>query len=222
MNDPLILSFAVIAGVALGGIFFGGLWWTIRRGASSSRPARWFLVSALLRMSVALVGFYFVGAGEWQRLVACLAGFIVARLLVMRLTRLPANATDPTAGANEPHPFFIPQLAQPKNNMIIQINTDHTINGSEQLDAEIKAIAHSALSHHQDRLSRVEVHVTDENGAKSGGSDIRCVMEARPAGLQPVAVTHNAGELADAVTGAAQKLKTALDTTFGKLKQHQS
>ncbi|MEO6246051.1 MAG: HPF/RaiA family ribosome-associated protein [Opitutaceae bacterium] len=106
--------------------------------------------------------------------------------------------------------------------MIIQINTDHTIKGSEQLNAEIKASVHSALSHHQDRLSRVEVHVTDENGAKGGGSDIRCLMEARPAGLQPVAVTHNAGELAEAVSGAAEKLKASLDHTLGRLQRHQS
>jgi len=105
--------------------------------------------------------------------------------------------------------------------MIIQINTDHTITGSEQLTAEIEATVRSSLSHHQDRLSRVEVHLSDENGGKSGGNDIRCAMEARPAGLQPMAVTHNAGELDEAVSGAAQKLKAALETTFGKLQHHQ-
>jgi len=105
--------------------------------------------------------------------------------------------------------------------MIIQINTDHTINSSDPLTAEIEAAVHSSLSHHEGRLSRVEVHLSDENGAKSGGNDIRCVMEARPAGLQPIAVTHQAGELEEAITGAAEKLKAALETTFGKLQDHQ-
>lgn len=106
--------------------------------------------------------------------------------------------------------------------MIIQINTDHTIQGSEQLNAEIEATVHSSLSHHESRLTRVEVHLTDVNGAKSGGNDIHCVMEARPAGLQPVAATHNAGELDEAVSGAAKKLKASLETTFGKLHDHQT
>jgi len=105
--------------------------------------------------------------------------------------------------------------------MIIQINTDHTIHGHDPLTAEIEATVRRSLSHHEGRLSRIELHLSDENGAKSGGNDIRCVMEARPAGLQPVAVAHHAGELADAVTGAAQKLNAALETTFGKLQQHQ-
>jgi len=106
MNDPLILGLAVVAGVALGAIFFGGLWWTIRRGALSSRPALWFLGSALLRMSMALAGFYFVGGGEWPRLVACLAGFLVARLLVTRLALAPASATGPAAGTKRASSLF--------------------------------------------------------------------------------------------------------------------
>jgi F1F0 ATPase subunit 2 len=84
MNETWILGLAAVAGLALGVIFYGGLWLTIRHGTSSPRPAFWFLISALLRMGVALAGFYFVGGGVWQRLVACLVGFIVARLLVMR------------------------------------------------------------------------------------------------------------------------------------------
>lgn len=106
--------------------------------------------------------------------------------------------------------------------MIIQINTDHTIHGHSQLTAEIEATVRSSLSHHEGRLSRVEVHLSDENGAKSGGNDIRCVMEARLAGLQPVAVTDHAGDVVEAVDGAAVKLKAALDHTLGRLHQHQS
>ncbi len=87
MNENLSLALALVAGIMLGVIFFGGLWWTIRKGASSKRPALWFLVSFLLRMSIAMAGFYFIGREHWERLLACLLGFIIARLVVTRLTR---------------------------------------------------------------------------------------------------------------------------------------
>lgn len=87
MNDPLSMILAGAAGMVLGAIFFGGLWWTIQKGVSSPHPASLFLTSALLRMAIALTGFYFVSGGQWQRLLACLVGFIVARLAVTWLTR---------------------------------------------------------------------------------------------------------------------------------------
>jgi F1F0 ATPase subunit 2 len=87
MNEFLILALALVAGLLLGAIFFAGLWWTVRKGVSSKHPALWFLGSMLLRMSMVLLGFYFVGRGDWQRLVVCLLGFSIARYIVMRLTR---------------------------------------------------------------------------------------------------------------------------------------
>ena len=87
MNDPLALVLAFIAGISLGAIFFGGLLWTVRKGASSKRPALWFLGSMLVRTSITLTGFYFVSGGRWERLVTCLLGFVVARFAVMWLTR---------------------------------------------------------------------------------------------------------------------------------------
>jgi F1F0 ATPase subunit 2 len=89
MNNFLILALALVAGLLLGTIFFGGLWWTVRKSVSSEHPALWFLGSMLLRMSLVLTGFYFVGRGDWQRLIVCLLGFIIARFIVMRLTRTP-------------------------------------------------------------------------------------------------------------------------------------
>ena len=68
-------------------MYFGGLWWTVRKGISSNRPALWFLGSLLLRMSLTLAGFYFVSGNRWERLLACLIGFLIARLVVTRLTR---------------------------------------------------------------------------------------------------------------------------------------
>ena len=60
MNEALILGFSWVAGVLLGAIFFGGLWWTIRKGMASQIPALWFSGSLLLRTGIALAGFYFV------------------------------------------------------------------------------------------------------------------------------------------------------------------
>jgi F1F0 ATPase subunit 2 len=78
---------ASLAGFLLGALFFGGLWWTIGRGVASGQPAVWFACSLLLRMSVVLAGFYFVLGGHPERLLPCLGGFVVARLIVTRLTR---------------------------------------------------------------------------------------------------------------------------------------
>lgn len=95
MNEPLSLAFAVFAGALLGAMFYGGLWWTVRQGASSRRPALLFLGSLLLRMGVALTGFYFVSGGHWQRLLLCLLGFVLARLAVTWLTRPPCKNQPP-------------------------------------------------------------------------------------------------------------------------------
>ena len=87
MNELLSLMAALVMGVLLGAIFYGGLWWTVRRGVSSKRVALWFLGSLLLRMGVTLAGFYLVSAGRWERLLLCLLGFVMARLAVIRMTR---------------------------------------------------------------------------------------------------------------------------------------
>ena len=100
MNETLTLAPAWAAGAALGAIFFGGLWWTIRMGVSSARPALWFFSSLLLRMGVVLAGFYFLSGGRWERLLASLAGFVMARLAVTWLTRPSANKTLPAPEAS--------------------------------------------------------------------------------------------------------------------------
>ena len=91
MNETLRLAPALVTGVLLSAMFFGGLWWTVRKGVSSQRPALWFFGSLLLRMSTALAGFYFVSGGHWERLLVCLLGFVTARLIVTRLTRPPVE-----------------------------------------------------------------------------------------------------------------------------------
>jgi F1F0 ATPase subunit 2 len=92
MNEVWIILLALLAGVLLGTIFFGGLWWTVEKGLSSKQPAILFAVSMLLRTAVALGGFYYVSRGDWHRLVSCLVGFVIARLLVMRFTRVPTES----------------------------------------------------------------------------------------------------------------------------------
>jgi F1F0 ATPase subunit 2 len=94
MNEVLTLVSAGAAGVVLGAIFFGGLWWTVRKGLSSQQPALWFFGSLLLRMSIALAGFYFVGRDHWERLLACLFGFVIGRLILTRLTPLAERPVD--------------------------------------------------------------------------------------------------------------------------------
>ena len=87
MNETLSLVQALVTGALLGAMFFGGLWWTVQKVVSSQWPALWFLGSLLLRTSIALAGFYFVALGHWERLVVCLIGFVIARLIVARLIR---------------------------------------------------------------------------------------------------------------------------------------
>jgi F1F0 ATPase subunit 2 len=87
INETLSLALALLTGVLLGATFFGGLWWTVRKCVSPKQPALWFFGSVLLRMSTALAGFYFIAHGHWERLVACLLGFVMARVIVTWLTR---------------------------------------------------------------------------------------------------------------------------------------
>ena len=93
MNETLSLVLVFVAGVLLGALFFGGLWWTVQKGLSSQRSAFWFFVSLLLRMSITLAGFYFVSGSHWERLLLCLLGFVIARLIVTRFTRAAEKPT---------------------------------------------------------------------------------------------------------------------------------
>lgn len=86
MSELLHLAPPCAGGLLLGAMFFGGLWWTLRRGLASERPALWFFGSLLLRTSVALGGFYLVSGGDWERLLACILGFVIARFMATSLT----------------------------------------------------------------------------------------------------------------------------------------
>jgi F1F0 ATPase subunit 2 len=96
MSDLPNLTLAFVAGLFLGGFFFGGLWWTVQRGLNSANPALWFFSSLILRTALLVVAFYYVAQGHWSSLLACLAGFLVGRfLIVRRLTRDPAENHTP-------------------------------------------------------------------------------------------------------------------------------
>ena len=93
MNDMMLLAAAPLAGMLLGMMYFGGLWWTVRKGLASPKPAQWFIVSLVVRLGLTLTGFYLVASADWKRLLACLLGFIVARAIVIRLTGISTEAS---------------------------------------------------------------------------------------------------------------------------------
>ncbi|MBU4525492.1 MAG: HPF/RaiA family ribosome-associated protein [Desulfomicrobium sp.] len=107
--------------------------------------------------------------------------------------------------------------------MKIQINVDRNIEGHEALAVQFSGAVQSVLSRISEHITRVEVHLSDENSNKKGGNDdIRCMMEARVEGRQPIAVTHRAATLDQAVDGAAEKLTISIKSTLGRLSDQES
>ncbi len=104
--------------------------------------------------------------------------------------------------------------------MKIQFNTDVNIKGTEAFAAKVSATIEQALARFKDHVTRVEVHLSDENASKNGTLDQRCMLEARLEGRQPVAVTEHAATMDQAVQGAAHKLARLLESTLGRLHSH--
>ncbi len=104
--------------------------------------------------------------------------------------------------------------------MKIQINTDSNISGNESRNAPLIALLSEGLSRFSDQITRLEVHLSDEDGNKEGVNDIRCMLEARLEGRPPVAVTNQANTRELAVKGAMDKLKNTLTTLLGRLRNH--
>ena len=102
--------------------------------------------------------------------------------------------------------------------MHIQVNTDNTIEGGTELTTAIEDIARSKLDAVAAQVTRIEVHLRDENAQKGGADDKRCMAEARPEGRAPIAVTHHADTVQGAAIGALDKLRSALDRELGKLR----
>ena len=104
--------------------------------------------------------------------------------------------------------------------MQIQINTDSNIEGREELATESRTVVEDSLSRFSDHITRVEVHLSDENRRKVGGEDKRCMIEARIEGRQPITVHEQAATLDQAIHGAAGKLKRLIETTLGQHPDH--
>jgi ribosome-associated translation inhibitor RaiA len=104
--------------------------------------------------------------------------------------------------------------------MQIQFNTDNNVTGNEGLIASSTSLISEELSRFSQQITRVEVHFSDEDGNKDGGNDKRCMMEARLAGMKPIAVTNNAHTPEQALFGAIDKLKTSLEKITGRLKDY--
>ena len=102
--------------------------------------------------------------------------------------------------------------------MQIQFHTDNHVHGEASLADWAERELRDRLRRFADHLTRIEVHVSDINGARAGELDKRCKLEARLAGRPPLAVSHDAGKVADALHGAAEKLLRALDSALGKVR----
>lgn len=100
--------------------------------------------------------------------------------------------------------------------MQIQINTDNHIEGHDTLATWATAEVKGALGRHADQITRVEVHLREENGDKNGKHDKCCVLEARLQGRPPLAVTEHADNLHQAVTGATTKMNRLIESTLGR------
>jgi ribosome-associated translation inhibitor RaiA len=101
--------------------------------------------------------------------------------------------------------------------MIIQINTDDNVNQSDAQPKQTESTIRNVLDRFADQVTRVEVHLSDENSnKKSGVADMRCLLEARLEGLEPVVVTDEAATLEQAIEGAARKMRRSLDSILGK------
>ena len=95
---------AVLVGLLLGAIFFGGLWWTVRKLQTTRHPALLFLGSLIVRMAVVLLGIYAIGAGHWERMVAALVGIVIGRFIILRVTHsLDAAAVPPSTPDSHAH-----------------------------------------------------------------------------------------------------------------------
>ncbi len=104
--------------------------------------------------------------------------------------------------------------------MVIQFNTDNNITGTERLNSYLSSLLENKLKRFMVLITRLEVHLSDENGKKEGMDDKRCMLEARIEGKQPIAVTCNANTFEQSVSGAIDKLLASLETIQGRMKNH--
>jgi ribosome-associated translation inhibitor RaiA len=98
----------------------------------------------------------------------------------------------------------------------IRVHTDTTIDGHAELTAHVEREVENVLSRFGDQVTRIEVHLSDESAGRSTGADIRCLVEARPAGRAPVTATDDADTVDQALRGAVHKLSRLLSSAAGR------
>lgn len=103
--------------------------------------------------------------------------------------------------------------------MQVLVNHDHNINGGESLQTYVENLLNDVLNNFKDQVTRVEVHVADENAHKGGDNDMRCTMEIRMRGLKPFAVSHNDKNLHAAIDGAADRVTRSVRKTVEKRRE---
>jgi hypothetical protein len=101
--------------------------------------------------------------------------------------------------------------------MQVQVNSNRSVNVDDEFSQLVEMTVNNSLARFDGRITRVEVHLSDVNSGKSGSDDKRCLMEARPAGRDPVVVTNEAATLEESVRGASDKLRRLLSSLFGRL-----
>ena len=102
--------------------------------------------------------------------------------------------------------------------MQIEVRTDSHIEGHMELSEEVETVVKEALGRFGDRITRVEVHLSDENAYRSGPDDKRCLIEARPERFEPIVTSHTASSLPEAVDGACGKMQRSLQTKIEKMR----
>lgn len=104
--------------------------------------------------------------------------------------------------------------------MLVEVNTDKNIKNSERLIEYCKSMVESELDRFAEHVTRVEIHLSDENGEKGGDDDKRCLIETKLKGKSPVAVKNTASNVDDAISGAIDKLTKVLETSIDKMRNH--
>ncbi len=106
--------------------------------------------------------------------------------------------------------------------MQVHVNSDASVRVDERLIEYVREAVEQAIRHYTDQITRAEVHLSDENRAKGGADDKRCLIEVRVNKRDPIAVSHRAERMDQAIIGAADKLAQHLDSTLGKLRSRQA
>ena len=102
--------------------------------------------------------------------------------------------------------------------MQVQVNTGNGFENTETLERWANEFLNQQLARFSQEITRIEVQLSDENNAKGGAADKRCMMEARLEGVPPMAVSHDAATVEAAIDGAASRLERAIEHTLGRLR----